>query len=113
MQVATSLFLLQANCRQADWESNQFELGKIKLRKVKNYSNLKSKPKTKDQIIKEVTIAVNQWMSKDSIPGLVIGLSSKGKTLWTKAFGLMDIENNVKTHKESVWRLASISKPLT
>ena len=113
MQVATSLFLHQANCKQADWEANQFELGKIKLRKVTNYSNLKSKPKTKYQIIKEVTIAINQWMEKELIPGLVIGLSTKGKTLWTEAFGMMNIENNVKTHKESVWRLASISKPLT
>jgi serine beta-lactamase-like protein LACTB len=47
------------------------------------------------------------------IPGLVAGISIKGKTVWTEAFGHTDIENGVKTRTDSVWRLMSISKSLT
>jgi serine beta-lactamase-like protein LACTB len=47
------------------------------------------------------------------IPGLVAGISIKGKTVWTEAFGHTDIENDVKTRTDSVWRMASISKALT
>jgi serine beta-lactamase-like protein LACTB len=36
-----------------------------------------------------------------------------GKEVWTQAFGQTDIENNVKTRIDSVWRIASISKSLT
>jgi serine beta-lactamase-like protein LACTB len=50
---------------------------------------------------------------EEMIPGLVAGISIKGKDVWTEAFGETDIENEVKTHKDSVWRLASISKSLT
>lgn len=42
-----------------------------------------------------------------------MGLSIKEKDIWTEGFGQINIENDVKTHKDSVWRLASISKPLT
>jgi serine beta-lactamase-like protein LACTB len=50
---------------------------------------------------------------EDSIPGVVAGISIKGKDVMTEAFGQTDIENDVKTHKDSVWRIASISKALT
>jgi CubicO group peptidase (beta-lactamase class C family) len=46
------------------------------------------------------------------IPGLEAGISIKGKTVWTEAFGQTDIENNVKTRTDSVWRIMSISKSL-
>src|SRR5882724_10906531 len=52
-------------------------------------------------------------MSTNSVPGIVVGLSIKGKTVFTEGFGYTDIENDVKTDESSVWRLASISKPLT
>jgi CubicO group peptidase (beta-lactamase class C family) len=47
------------------------------------------------------------------VPGLVAGISIKGKTDFTEAFGQTDIENDIKTRTDSVWRMASISKALT
>src|SRR5258708_2083630 len=68
----------------------------------------------------DINIAINNsrflaelYQKQVNAPGIVVGISIKGKQLWTEGFGFTDIENNVKTHKESVWRLASISKPLT
>ncbi|CAG2102332.1 unnamed protein product [Medioppia subpectinata] len=52
-------------------------------------------------------------MQKQSIPGTVIGFSINGTNVWTEGFGYTDVENDVITHKDSVWRLASISKTLT
>ncbi|CAG2109954.1 unnamed protein product [Medioppia subpectinata] len=52
-------------------------------------------------------------MNKYSIPGTVIAFSINGTNVWTEGFGYTDVENDVITHKDSVWRLASISKPLT
>jgi CubicO group peptidase (beta-lactamase class C family) len=48
-----------------------------------------------------------------TIPGIVAGISIKGKDVMTEAFGQTDIENDVKTHKDSVWRIGSISKSMT
>jgi serine beta-lactamase-like protein LACTB, mitochondrial len=56
---------------------------------------------------------VERWRVEIGIPGVVAGISIKGKEVWTEAFGYSDIENNVKAHRDSVWRMASISKSLT
>ena len=47
------------------------------------------------------------------IPGIVAGVNINGTTVWSHAFGLTDVENDVKTRVDSVWRMASISKSLT
>src|SRR5882724_6828452 len=47
------------------------------------------------------------------IPGIVAGISLNGKQVWAQGFGKTDIENNVTTRVDSVWRMASISKSLT
>jgi len=64
-------------------------------------------------VIKDFRTVAGNWMSTNSVPGIVVGLSIKGKTVFTEGFGYTDIENDVKTDESSVWRLASISKPLT
>jgi serine beta-lactamase-like protein LACTB len=68
--------------------------------------------KTKSSI-KKTNEDVEKARSDQMIPGLVAGISIKGKTVWTEAFGHTDIENDVKTRTDSVWRLMSISKSLT
>ena len=69
--------------------------------------------KNKNEVIEDARHVINDLIQNKSFPGFVIGFTIKGKSVWTEGFGLIDIENNVKTHKDSVWRLASISKPLT
>jgi len=56
---------------------------------------------------------VNRWMSKYKIPGVVVGVSVKGKEVWSEGFGFIDIENHVPATPNAHWRLASISKSLT
>jgi serine beta-lactamase-like protein LACTB len=63
--------------------------------------------------IKKTNEDIEKSRIEQMIPGLVAGISIKGKTVWTQAFGHTDIENDVKTRTDSVWRMASISKALT
>jgi CubicO group peptidase (beta-lactamase class C family) len=56
---------------------------------------------------------IEKARNDELVPGVIAGISIKGKNVMTEAFGQTDIENDVKTHKDSVWRLGSISKSLT
>ncbi len=47
------------------------------------------------------------------IPGMSAAIGFGGKLIWTRGFGKADIENDVPATKDTVFRLASISKPIT
>ncbi|PSN47530.1 Serine beta-lactamase-like protein LACTB [Blattella germanica] len=55
------------------------------------------------------------YRMKDEVgaPGLVIGVSIDGITVWAEGLGLADVENRVTCHPETVMRIASISKSMT
>ena len=72
--------------------------------------HLNAKYDTIDDVIKDARILVNTFMAQNSVPGAVMAFSINGTNVWTEGFGYTDIENNVSTHKDSVWRLGSISK---
>ena len=44
---------------------------------------------------------VDQYMKALKVPGIVVSVSTKGKTVYHEAFGYADIENEVKTRKDS------------
>ncbi|XP_015928621.1 serine beta-lactamase-like protein LACTB, mitochondrial [Parasteatoda tepidariorum] len=52
---------------------------------------------------------------KDEVgaPGIVVGVSVDGKTVWTEGFGYADVENRVLCTADTVMRIASISKSIT
>lgn len=52
---------------------------------------------------------------KDEIgaPGIVVGVSINGKTIWQEGFGYADIENRVLCTEDTVMRIASVSKSIT
>ena len=81
--------------------------------KFKDNATRQNIPTTIEQAKQIMADIVKQYMTDYSIPGLVIGLSIRGETIWTEAFGFKDIENNVPATVDDVWSLASISKPLT
>ena len=65
------------------------------------------------EAIKKSVVFFENTLKNHLIPGIVAGVSINGSQVWAQPFGLTDIENNVKTRVDSVWRLASISKSLT
>jgi CubicO group peptidase (beta-lactamase class C family) len=44
---------------------------------------------------------------------VTIGVVSGGKLVWTKSYGLADIENNVPATKDTVYRIGSVTKQFT
>ena len=56
--------------------------------------------------------AVETALEKEGIPGLSIALSYQGRQ-WSAGFGLADVEQHVPVTPETVFRFASISKPIT
>lgn len=68
-------------------------------------------------LTKESTASVKELikkkMAKDRIPGLSIAIVINGELAWSSGFGLADIENGVAARASTVYRTASIGKPLT
>jgi len=56
---------------------------------------------------------ITRTMKAKSIPGLSVAIGRAGKLVWTRGFGHADLENQVAATADTVYRLASISKPVT
>jgi CubicO group peptidase (beta-lactamase class C family) len=57
--------------------------------------------------------AVAAFMSRLNIPGLSIAVATDNQLRWQKGYGLADMENLVPAKAATVYRLASVSKPIT
>jgi CubicO group peptidase (beta-lactamase class C family) len=55
---------------------------------------------------------VKKQMEADKVPGLSIGFIN-GDTVWSRGFGFADLENKIPAKAESMYRLASVTKPMT
>jgi serine beta-lactamase-like protein LACTB, mitochondrial len=62
---------------------------------------------------REIRAAILTTMARQSIPGLSTALAVRGELAWTEGFGLADVENQVAATEDTVYGLASISKPIT
>lgn len=60
-----------------------------------------------------VAAAIRQQMAKDRIPGLSCAVGTGDDIPFAQGFGLADVENDVPATAATVYRLASISKPVT
>src|SRR5271167_209937 len=60
-----------------------------------------------------VDAIVASYVSSHHVPGFSISVVNKGDVVLTKAYGSADIENNVPATVDAVYRIASLSKPIT
>jgi len=56
---------------------------------------------------------IDAAMRSHSIPGLSVAVVSGGSLAWTNGYGMADLENFVPARPITVYRLASVSKPIT
>lgn len=61
----------------------------------------------------ELEAAVSKFMSANSVPGLSAAVVSGGEEVWSQGFGMADLENFVPATSRTLYRLGSVSKPLT
>jgi len=77
-----------------------------------NNDNDTQKEKLKS-IINQADLICQAYKEKQGIPGVSIGVTMHGSTVWKKGFGLADIEQRVACTPDTVMRIASISKTFT
>jgi len=66
----------------------------------------------RDQL-REIEKAVSEEMAKQKIPGMSVAVGTNHRLVWSAGFGLADLENSVPARAQTVYRLGSISKPIT
>ena len=57
--------------------------------------------------------AVTAFMTKVNAPGVSVAVSHGPTVQWANGYGLADIEQFVPAKADTVYRLASVSKPIT
>jgi CubicO group peptidase (beta-lactamase class C family) len=57
--------------------------------------------------------AVSNFMAANSVPGISVAVVQNGELVWSEGFGMADLENFVPASPATLYRLGSISKPIT
>ena len=57
--------------------------------------------------------AVTRTMAQEKIPGLSVAVCVNGSLRWSAGYGFSDVENRIPARPETVYRWASVSKPVT
>ena len=57
--------------------------------------------------------AVRDLMGKYNVPGGAVAVVHDGKLFYARGFGYADIENKVAVQPDALFRIASVSKPIT
>ena len=65
------------------------------------------------ETIKQIEAVIQGEMTRQNIPGLSVAISVNGEIRYTKGFGIADLENSIPTKATTVYRTASIAKPMT
>jgi serine beta-lactamase-like protein LACTB len=61
----------------------------------------------------QIDSAIAKFMSANSVPGVSVAVVENGEKEWSQGYGMSDLENFVPATSHTLYRLASISKPLT
>jgi serine beta-lactamase-like protein LACTB len=62
---------------------------------------------------KRIESAVSNFMVRNNSPGVAVAVVENGKYEWAEGFGTADLENSIPVTPHTLFRLASISKPIT
>jgi serine beta-lactamase-like protein LACTB, mitochondrial len=61
----------------------------------------------------EIEKAVSSFMSVNSVPGVSAAVVLEGEPVWSAGFGMSDLEDYAPATSSTLFRLGSISKPIT
>ena len=63
--------------------------------------------------VARIDSAITAFMARERIPGLSIAVATGNQVRWEQGYGFADLENFVPATAATVYRLASVSKPIT
>lgn len=61
----------------------------------------------------KIESAISKFMADSKAPGLSAAVVQDGQLVWSAGFGMADLENSVPATPKTLYRLGSISKPIT
>jgi CubicO group peptidase (beta-lactamase class C family) len=61
----------------------------------------------------EIEKAASRFLSASGVPGIGVAVVLEGEPAWSAGFGMADLENSSPATSSTLFRLGSISKPLT
>jgi len=61
----------------------------------------------------QIERAASGFLAANSVPGISVAVVQDGELLWSAGFGMADLENFVPATRSTLFRLGSISKPIT
>lgn len=61
----------------------------------------------------QLQATIFRFMAAHNVPGLSVAVVENGQYEWSAGFGKADLENSVAATSDTLYRLASISKPIT
>jgi len=64
----------------------------------------------KNKIIKNLNGIINEYVEKESIPGLAVGVVYDNEILYTKGFGVKNVDRKEPVDENSLFHMASVSK---
>jgi len=76
------------------------------------WENLIAQKRSQPNSIAQVDNSVIAYMRKYNVPGLSIAIAKDDKLIYAKAYGYADITTHEKVTDSSLFRLASVSKPI-
>ena len=56
---------------------------------------------------------VSKFMANSKAPGVAVAAVENGQEVWSEGLGMADLENSVPATPQTLFRLASVSKPIT
>ncbi len=63
--------------------------------------------------IEEIEKLITEEMARQNIPAISAAVATGGELRWSNGYGMADLENHVPAKAATVYRLGSISKPVT
>jgi CubicO group peptidase (beta-lactamase class C family) len=61
----------------------------------------------------QIEKAVSAFMTANSVPGISVAIVENGQHVWSSGFGMSDLEDSAPATPSTLYRLGSISKPIT
>ena len=61
----------------------------------------------------QIEKTVSAFMTANSVPGISIAIVQNGQPVWSSGFGMSDLEDSAPATSSTLYRLGSISKPIT
>jgi D-alanyl-D-alanine carboxypeptidase len=101
--VGISLIILITTCthKNTHWQTNS------------EWEKLINDERAQVGSITQVDDSVIDYMKKHNVPGLSIAIAKDDKLIYVKAYGYADVMTHEKVTVNSLFRLASVSKPIT